>query len=153
MRTSCSSPELTAKASTGHRSDAAVAAALVPSARPETPESRENSPSRPPVRLAIDWLSADLDVIRNRSDRSRITPAEALRTLRRWKADTRLSAIRDPSHLQRLSDEDRAACEGFWQALDGDHRRDRIGEGSFGVKHTFGSRLRFVDEKTPLLGR
>jgi tetratricopeptide (TPR) repeat protein len=112
-------PALAEDRKSGHRYDAACAAALAGAGRGESrppPDEAERARWR---RQAVAWLAADLSVWSQRIEGGRPEArAAANRTLRHWKHDADLAGIRDPDALDDLPLEERRECRELWSKVD-----------------------------------
>ena len=102
-----------------YRYNAACSAALASAGRGD-----DNPPLGEPERgrwrkQALVWLRADL-VHWIKQARSALPQVEAraMQSLRHWKFDADLGAIRDEETLKTLSNEDRRACRSLWSEVD-----------------------------------
>ena len=117
-------PKLAEDLQTGHRYNAACAAAIA-SCGCGTDGAKLSEEERAHWRKqALAWLRADLDA------RARITErgptgdrAEVRRTLARWRVDPDLAGLRDPKLLDSLPPADRQECRALWRDIDDLNKR------------------------------
>lgn len=70
-------------------------------------------------RQALDWLRADLAVLSHRRlGGPPAAKADAAQSLRHWKADADLAAVRDPDALAHLPEPERAPRRALWAEVD-----------------------------------
>jgi serine/threonine-protein kinase len=97
-----------------HRYNAACYAALAVAGKGSGP-----LPDKATVllrRQAFRWLRADLTVYAQLADRTESAARQVVRQrLANWQQDTDLTAVRDPTALDRLPDDERAAWRQFWE--------------------------------------
>jgi tetratricopeptide (TPR) repeat protein len=113
-----SEPKLAEDLRSGHRYNAACAAALAGAGRgaDSPPDEAERARWR---QQAVAWLEADLASWGQRVEGGRAEArAEAARILQHWKADGDLVGIRDPEALAKLPEAEQAACRALWAEVD-----------------------------------
>ncbi len=63
----------------------------------------------------LEWLRADLDLWSKRLADAKPPDRQALlQVLKHWQEDTNLSGVRDAKALEKLSADEREACEKLW---------------------------------------
>jgi Tfp pilus assembly protein PilF len=109
---------LEADINSGHRYNAARAAALAGTARGEAPSNDEGEKSRWRMQ-AVAWLAGDVTgwttVVDSFPPEWRASAAEVLA---RWKAEADLAGIRDEAALAMLPEDEQKACRALWIDVD-----------------------------------
>jgi Flp pilus assembly protein TadD len=113
-----SDPKLAEDMRSGHRYNAACAAALAGAGRGEDKLTDEAEKARW-RKQAVAWLTADLA---HWSKRAAGGKAESkgliVQTLRHWKDDADLAGLRDEAALKALPEEEQKACRALWAEVD-----------------------------------
>jgi tetratricopeptide (TPR) repeat protein len=114
-------PKLADDAGSAPRSHAACCAALAASAL------MSNDPEQSRLcRQALDWLRTDLALWKARAERGNAGGrAQALRVLRGWQNDPRLTAVRDRAGLAALPGPERQDWQQFWADVEALRKRLR----------------------------
>jgi tetratricopeptide (TPR) repeat protein/serine/threonine protein kinase len=109
-------PELAGDLSTGHRYDAACAAALAGCGQgKDSPPVADQEHARL-RRQALDWLRADLGAWRERLDKEQDKARPTIvQQMTHWQCDPDLAGVRDPQALMRLPEVERQPWQKLWQ--------------------------------------
>jgi tetratricopeptide (TPR) repeat protein len=108
-------PELAKNPATGHRYDAACAAALAGCGQGEDAAKLDNEERTRLRRQAMDWLRADLAAWAKLLDRDpKQFRAAVAKTLQHWQTDADLAGLRDQDALAKLPQTERAECNKLW---------------------------------------
>jgi hypothetical protein len=103
----------------GHRYNAACAAALAGAGQGEDkppPDEGEKARWR---KQAVAWLAAELALWTKQAEPgSSQANALVVGKLRHWKQDTDLAGIRDAAAIQALPEDERKACRALWADVD-----------------------------------
>jgi serine/threonine protein kinase/Flp pilus assembly protein TadD len=111
-------PELAKDPATGHRYDAACAAALASCAQGEDAAKLENGERARLHRQAMEWLRADLAAWAELLGREPKQSGTVAITMQHWKSDADLAGLRDQDCLAKLSESERLTCQKFWADVD-----------------------------------
>jgi serine/threonine-protein kinase len=108
-------PELAAEPSTGHRYDAACAAALVGCGRAGDGAELSDAERAHWRGQARQWLRADLDAWAKKLESGLAADrAKVRQTLTWWRQDSDLAVLRDPGDLNKLPTDDRKEFAALW---------------------------------------
>jgi serine/threonine-protein kinase len=100
---------------TGHRYNAACAAALAGAGQGEDAAKLDDQERARLRKQALDWLRADLALRTKQLESGQPADlAAAQKALQYWQQHSDLAGIRDPAALAKLSADGRAACEKLW---------------------------------------
>ena len=70
-------------------------------------------------RWALHWRRDDLTAYTKLAERNNPAANQAIRQwLTQWRSDSDLVWVRDPSHLDRLNGDERAAWQALWRDVD-----------------------------------
>jgi hypothetical protein len=112
-------PRLAEAVPTGHRYNAACAAALAAAGKGNDKpplDEREKTRWR---KQAIEWLRADVAFWGGQVGTGKPeVKATVPQTLQHWKTDTDLAGIRDPDDLAKLPEAEQKACRALWAEVD-----------------------------------
>ncbi len=112
-------PKLAEDMKVQNRYNAACAAALAGCG-----QGKDEPPLDEPARArwrkqAIDWLKADLAFWSQILEKGQPEARQSVpQTLRHWKVDSDLAALRDPAALAKLPEDDQKACRALWTKVD-----------------------------------
>src|SRR5262249_14101027 len=113
-------PTLAEDLKSGHRYNAACAAALAGSGKGKDDPSPDGAARAELRNKALAWLRADLAA---RAKLLGSAPPEAraaiARTLRHWQTDPDLAGLRDPDELARLPKDEQEECRALWADVSG----------------------------------
>jgi hypothetical protein len=124
-------PKLAGDLSSGHRYNAACAAALAGAGQGDDKPPLDEKEKTRWRKQALDWLRADL-AFWTRQAKTGKPEAKALvsQQLQHWKANTDLAGIRDETALKALPDEEQKACRALWAEVDALLAKARAGTAS-----------------------
>ena len=109
-------PELAKNPATGHRYNAACAAALAGCGQGQDAANLKDEERTRLRRQAMDWLRADLTAWTKLLGRDpKQFRAAVAKTLRHWQSDADLAGLRDPDALAKLPETERAECNKLWE--------------------------------------
>jgi serine/threonine-protein kinase len=110
-------PALFADPRTGHRYNAACAAALAGCTNSEAEIAISEDERARWRKEARAWLRADLVAWSQMSDRDPAIRALMQRTLTHWQADPDLAGLRDPQALDKMSPSEQEECRTLWNEV------------------------------------
>jgi hypothetical protein len=111
-------PKLAEDMRSGHRYDAACAAALAVASRGEDKLTDEAEKARW-RKQAVAWLRADLAHWVQQAEGGKAeSKGLIVRTLGHWKQDSDLAGLRDAAALKALPEEEQQACRALWAEVD-----------------------------------
>jgi serine/threonine-protein kinase len=105
-------PQLAADLRTGHRYNAACAAALAGTGQGKDAADLPEKERARRRKQALDWLRADLAAWAKVTDRARVQ-----QTLEHWQQDADLAGVRDQEALAKLPPAERQAWSQFWSEV------------------------------------
>jgi tetratricopeptide (TPR) repeat protein/serine/threonine protein kinase len=112
-------PELAKDPATGHRYNAACAAALAGCGQGEDAAKLDEKERMNLRQQATDWLQADLAAWTKLFDRdSQRAGTVVVQTLQRWQADADLAGLRDKDSVAKLPEAEAMVCQKLWADVD-----------------------------------
>jgi serine/threonine protein kinase len=111
-------PRLAADPATGHRYNAACAAALAGAGKGQDVPPLDDAARARWRTQALAWLRANLDAWGKQAEGPSMDRELVKTTLAHWKADADLTGIRDPEALAKLPEAEREECRTLWADVD-----------------------------------
>jgi serine/threonine protein kinase/Tfp pilus assembly protein PilF len=111
-------PELANDPATGHRYDAACAAALAGCGQGEDAAKLDNEERARLRRQAMEWLRADLAAWAELLGRDPKQAGTVAKTMQHWQSDADLAGLRDKDALAKLSESETSTCQKLWADVD-----------------------------------
>ncbi|MGH7168901.1 MAG: tetratricopeptide repeat protein [Gemmataceae bacterium] len=112
-------PKLPANLQTRYRYDAACSAALAVAGLGEDARLLPDRVAAMFRNWALGWLRDDLTAYAKLAEQNNAAANKAIQQrLALWRGDAALASVRDPEALDRLPDDERAACQSLWRDVE-----------------------------------